>query len=155
MAQEKEQRKEEKRGVIAASKVFLMHEGRALLVRRSQTDRSSPGAWEMPGGRIEWGEDPEDTARRETLEEAGLEPEIDRLLYAITFMKENPPVQLLILTYFGRAAASGVTLSFEHDAYHWATRADLYAMLGKGTLGDMERFGVFSQPDIARELLEK
>ncbi len=36
--------------------------------------------WELPGGGSNPGEAPDDTARRELLEETGLEPAIDRLI---------------------------------------------------------------------------
>lgn len=34
--------------------------------------KHGPGTWSLPGGHLEFGEEPEDTARREVLEETGL-----------------------------------------------------------------------------------
>ncbi|MHB8439421.1 MAG: NUDIX hydrolase [Acidimicrobiales bacterium] len=45
--------------------------GRLLLVRRAQAPHA--GLWSVPGGRVEWGEALIEAARRETLEETGLD----------------------------------------------------------------------------------
>ena len=64
---------------VAAYNVCLDAHERLLLVRLSGlTER--PGSWTLPGGGIEFGEHPEDAARRELLEETGLEGQIVELL---------------------------------------------------------------------------
>jgi len=56
--------------------------GRAcfLITRRSSRLRDHPGQWALPGGRIDPGETPEETARRELREELGLELAPDTVL---------------------------------------------------------------------------
>jgi len=49
-----------------------------LLIRRGKPPRA--GEWSLPGGRIEWGESPQDAALRELGEETGVEAEILGLL---------------------------------------------------------------------------
>ena len=54
--------------------VFLVDRaGRVLLQHRDESASVSPNQWSMPGGGIELGEDAETAARRELLEETGLE----------------------------------------------------------------------------------
>lgn len=51
--------------------VIVLHEGRVLLGRRIASHGA--GAWQFPGGHLEAFESVEDCARREVLEETGLE----------------------------------------------------------------------------------
>jgi 8-oxo-dGTP pyrophosphatase MutT (NUDIX family) len=56
-----------------AQKAFIVRDRRLLLVRKSADDPDQPGLWEVPGGRMEFGEDVEEHLRREVREEVGLE----------------------------------------------------------------------------------
>lgn len=48
----------------------LIHEGKILLIRKARGPYL--GKWDLPGGAIEFGEEPEQTLKREFLEETGL-----------------------------------------------------------------------------------
>jgi ADP-ribose pyrophosphatase YjhB (NUDIX family) len=54
--------------MVGATVLILNSENHLLMLRRTDND-----CWGVPGGAMEPGEDIEDTARRETLEETGLE----------------------------------------------------------------------------------
>jgi 8-oxo-dGTP pyrophosphatase MutT (NUDIX family) len=56
-----------------AQKAFIAFEGALLLVRKSDADPENPGRWEVPGGRMAFGEDVDDHIRREIREEVGLD----------------------------------------------------------------------------------
>ena len=61
-----------------ATGVVIEHEGAILLVRRNHDPMY--GFWSFPSGFVDRGESVEEAARRETLEEAAVEIEIERLL---------------------------------------------------------------------------
>lgn len=117
-----------------ATKGIITHAGRVLIVRRGPGE-SSPGIWEFPGGRLEFGETPEEGLRREAMEETGLAIEVDRLLYAANFFPA-PARQIVVLAHACRAAGEDVTLSTEHDAYRWVDRAGLEGTLAPSILAD-------------------
>lgn len=51
--------------------VFVFKDGKFLLQKRQGSH--GEGTWSLPGGHLEYGESFEDTARREVVEEAGIE----------------------------------------------------------------------------------
>jgi ADP-ribose pyrophosphatase YjhB (NUDIX family) len=83
--------------VVAA--MIVEHEGRVLLQQRAIEPRT--GFWTFPGGFLEIGETPEQGARRETLEEVGLDVEPTRLhgVYA------RPEVGIVLVVYNGVSAS--------------------------------------------------
>lgn len=65
-------------GVKAGVGVFIFRSGRFLMLKRAGAHGA--GTWTVPGGWMEFGESFEDTAKREVMEEVGLE--IDNFLVA-------------------------------------------------------------------------
>ena len=61
-----------------AAVTLVEHEGRALLVRRAFNPQR--GKWSLPGGYVDYGENPAEAAAREVREETGLDVAITELL---------------------------------------------------------------------------
>jgi 8-oxo-dGTP pyrophosphatase MutT (NUDIX family) len=88
-----------------------------LLLRRSDTARSRPLGWDLPGGSLHFGEDLEEGIKREISEEADLEVENLRFIHAQSFLRDDR--YSLMIGYMGVVVDNEVTLSFEHDMYKW------------------------------------
>lgn len=92
-----------------------------LLLRRSMNEGLYPGMWQMITGRIENGESAVEAARREILEETGLQvPALMVVPYVASFYFA-PDDSIHHVPVFA-AEVSGdaaVRLSAEHDDYAW------------------------------------
>lgn len=112
--------------------VLFDHEGRILLIR---SKRYSTGRleWEIPAGRVETGETPEEAVRRECMEETGF------TLRSLTFLaSQNPDNGLSDLTiHLFAAKVQEKTRGFdanEVEDMRWVTRKKALSMLRRNEI---------------------
>jgi 8-oxo-dGTP diphosphatase len=104
--------------------VLIFREGRMLSMRRSSTQSAGPGLWEGVSGRVRAREDPIATARREVLEETGLDVEVRvRPLTAYAALRLGEPMTVIVFAADHRHGE--VVLSDEHDDFRWCEASDL------------------------------
>ena len=77
------------------------NETEALLIRRG--NEPWKGAWALPGGFVEYGEDPRDAVLRELEEETGLKGTIIRLLDARGNPERDPRKHIVSIVYLVEA----------------------------------------------------
>lgn len=128
--------------MVVAVKGLLVREGRALIMRRSNGDHTAPGMWEFPGGKLEFGEAIRDALRREISEETGLAATVGQLLYAESVLV-SPVRQVIAINHLCTANEGEVELSFEHQAFMWATKAEMESHLDGDILNNLHRNRVF------------
>ena len=109
------------------AKVFIIDEnGLILTLRRSKTDTRRPLTWDLPGGIVEYGEDPTAAVIRETDEEAGLhinDPWVFKVNTSNT-NSSNEEEYIVRLIYYCFSNDKKVKLSFEHDQHKWISKED-------------------------------
>jgi mutator protein MutT len=104
---------------VSAKGIIFNTEGKALLLRNERN------LWELPGGRIEKGEQPEQTVFRELYEEIGIKVEINKLVNVWVYeVLEDKHV--LIITYLcGFEGNQEIQMSEEHIEYGWFSLSEL------------------------------
>ena len=105
-------------------KAIIMDGSRMLLIKRSNRYADSGGIWDIPGGRLNFGEEPEDGLRREVREETGLEIEIKRILDASTIFLDDK-THIVRLTYLCTSTDTVVRLSDEHTEAKWIKPSEI------------------------------
>ncbi len=105
---------------IITSGLIMRDDGRFLIVKRSDNDDYMPGLWELPGGKSEETESPEDATIRELKEETGLDVEIGAPFNIEFFLFKNNEF-CLDLFYECKMTNQNqeVKLSEEHSEFAW------------------------------------
>ncbi|MGH4020771.1 MAG: NUDIX domain-containing protein [Pseudonocardiaceae bacterium] len=81
-----------------AQKAAIVQGSRILMVRKSSDDPHNPDLWELPGGRMNFGEDIEQHLSREVKEEVGLVVQPGRPLHIWSWVMQREgeaPVQVV------------------------------------------------------------
>lgn len=103
---------------IAVKAFIVDNEGQLLIVKRADDDPHRPGMWEIPGGRLNPGEDPSLGLRREVKEETNLLVEVLDPLAVSHFAREDKQIVTLI-TFVCKPISGKVKISEEHSDYKW------------------------------------
>ncbi len=76
--------------------------GRFLMHRRGEASRDEGGRWDFGSGKLEFGEDPEDTVLREAMEEYGVEGKIQEQIPAHSIIRGESGVRThwLVIPFF-------------------------------------------------------
>ena len=115
-------------GYRNAAGAFVMKGKKFLILQRSTKETSKHGLWELPGGKVEEGETPRETAVVEVKEEAGLDIKLKANLgpHHDDKMKKTYHAYVAVPKKGQR-----VKLSEEHSDYKWVTPEEVLAMPNK------------------------
>ncbi|MFI5843358.1 NUDIX domain-containing protein [Catenuloplanes sp. NPDC051500] len=118
---------------IAAYAFCTDSDGRVLLVRASPRS-GTPGAWSLPGGAVDHGENPNDTVVRETAAETGLSVAVSGLHDVVADMRALPHKGItlhtdrLIYTVTIRGGSLIDRVGQPTDLARWFTREEAAAL---------------------------
>ncbi|MFH1330133.1 MAG: NUDIX domain-containing protein [Actinomycetota bacterium] len=108
-----------------AGKAIVRDGDRILLLQRAASGSHDPGLWELPGGKMAYGEELPDALAREVAEETGLTVTVGRPILTWHFTKE--PFWVTGVTFVCDLVGGEFRLSREHSAAVWLTPEDALA----------------------------
>lgn len=95
---------------------------KVLLIRRAGGNPKYIGQFELPGGKVEYGEAPDVALRREVVEELGVGLDAMQLYRVVSWMDtmERETQHVIIVFLVGlHGGGAKIALSAEHDKYAW------------------------------------
>lgn len=101
-----------------AVKAFIVHNDKLLLLKRASDDIQKPNIWEIPGGRLNLGEDPILGIMREIKEETGLYITPKVPLSVRHFVRVDEQV-ITMLVFFCKPTGGDLKISEEHSDIQW------------------------------------
>jgi 8-oxo-dGTP diphosphatase len=109
--------------VVPRTLILIFNQETVLLQKGAETKKIWPGCYNGLGGHVERGEDVLSAARRELMEEAGLECQDLHLCGTITIdVEDKEGILLFVMT---GSISSGRITDSEEGSLHWVKIADL------------------------------
>ncbi len=112
----------DKKFVVAVKGLIINEKNEYLVLTKAKSeiiDAKAFGNYDLPGGRLEFGESLAEALSREVFEETGIRRyKLDKVINATTIMTDENQ-QLTIITYLIKTKEEKVTLSQEHTSYNW------------------------------------
>lgn len=105
--------------------IILEQEGKVLFLQRSH--EPFKGYWVLPGGYVEYDEDPKDTIVREVKEETGLTVKLEEAIY--TYLIDTDPRGNSIDIVFEGKITGGKLALREHSQGKFFSQSDLPSLI--------------------------
>lgn len=102
---------------------------KVLLLKRSAGRESILGKLELPGGKVAYGEQPEDALKRIMHADAGLHIQTLQLYDAVTYIdRDDRDIQYIVLVYLVALAPGhhGIKLGEEYGKYSWVVLSEIH-----------------------------
>ena len=108
--------------VVAAITKSVNEKGETIIFATQRGYGDLKGGWELPGGKIEVGETPQEALKREIMEELETEITVGELIDTIEY---DYPTFHLSMDCFWAEIVSGDLVLTEHKAAKWLTKDEL------------------------------
>lgn len=106
---------------------FLAHEGKVLVVKRAEMETFLPGYFELPGGKIDFGEDPKAALEREFQEEVKLSINVGKSYKTFAYVTNNGERHTVEIVFLATLTEDEqeVVLGKDHTEYHWIEKEEV------------------------------
>lgn len=109
-------------------RAIIKQDERTLLLRRANGRQTILGRYELPGGKIAYGEQPEDALRRYLHDEVGVHMQIAQLFDAVTYIdRDDRDIQYAVIVYTVGLADGHHTIKLDqnYDKYEWKKSSEI------------------------------
>jgi ribonuclease HI len=133
-------------------RAIINEDGKALLLRRNNGRASILGKYELPGGKLAYGEQPEDALRRYLHDDAGLHVHSSQLFDAVTYIDyDDRAIQYGVIVYLVTLAPQRhpMKLSGNYSKYKWHSMSGIQ----QSELTDLTQLllGIIQQEEITEK----
>jgi 8-oxo-dGTP diphosphatase len=112
---------------LSVKALIFDESNRLLALKRSDGSTHFAGQWDLPGGKLDAGEQVEQALQRESLEETGLD--VEPVAFAGAHEDEMEKVRVILLFFRARANDGTVrTDPNEHSEFRWVTMDEAAAL---------------------------
>lgn len=137
-------------------RAIINEDGKALLLKRSNGRPSILGKYELPGGKLAYGEQPEDALRRYLHDDAGLHIHSSQLFDAVTYIDyDDREIQYGVMVYLVTLARQRhpMKLSGNYSKYKWYSMSNIQ----QSELTDLTQLllGIVQQEEITDKTVHK
>lgn len=109
-------------------RAIINEDGKALLLRRNNGRETILGKYELPGGKLAYGEQPEDALRRYLHDDAGLHVQSSQLFDAVTYIDyDDRAIQYGVIVYLVTLSPQRhpMKLSGNYSKYKWHSMSSI------------------------------
>ena len=117
---------------------FIHHEfdgvEKLFVPKRADTKKFLPGVFELPGGHIDFGEDPVDGLKRDILEEFGMHASVGDPFYVFTYINEvkgSHSIEVIYFAAFNDAIEKIHLGPADHSEFVWIAENELNQIISK------------------------
>lgn len=109
-----------------AVRALIRKDEKTLLLRRATGRETILRKYELPGGKLEYGEQPEDALARYLQDDAGLTIRTAQLFDVLTYIDhDDRDIQYVFILYLVSLSDDKITLSQNYDRYLWKKMSNI------------------------------
>lgn len=137
-------------------RAIINEDGKALLLKRNNGRPTILGKYELPGGKLAYGEQPEDALRRYLHDDAGLHVHAAQLFDAVTYIDyDDRAIQYGVIVYLVTLAPQRhpMKLSGNYSKYKWSAMSGVQ----QSELTDLTQLllGIIEQEELTDKTISK
>jgi 8-oxo-dGTP diphosphatase len=109
--------------ILVGQKAIILNNQNQILVLQRSEKSGKGGMWSLPGGGLEFKEEPFESIKREIKEETQLDVIELKLSNLRTYVTDENDF-VLIIGYQCQPTSENIVLNWEHDSYKWLTKEE-------------------------------